>query len=95
MKKIKEKDHSNLVFEMTAPEGADFVDFKVNRWGYEKERYLVSWNGENDKRKDKTVTFYMKVVGLVDKRAPMRNWGLFSKLYGRSRLFRKKKESDG
>ena len=95
MKKVKEKDHSDLIFELTAPEGADFVDFKVNRWGYEKERYLVSWFGENDKRKNKCVTLYVKVVGLADKRASMRNWGLFSRLYGCSRLFRKKKEPNG
>ena len=83
MKKINEKDHSDLIFELTAPEGADFVDFKVNRWGYAKEGYLVTWYGQNDKRKNKTVTLYARVVGLVDKRAPMRNWGVFSRLYRR------------
>ena len=87
VKRVKqERDHSDLIFELTAPEGADFVDFKVNRWGYHKKKYLVTYFGQYDKRKNKNITLYVKVVGLVDKRAPKRNWGLFSRLYRREEI---------
>ena len=82
MKKYKkrEQEYKDFVFELTAPEGADFTDFKVNRWGYLKPlKHLVSYYGEQNEGKGHTVYMYAHVVGLVDKKAPKRNWGLWSR----------------
>ena len=70
-------DHRNLIIELSAPEGSDYKDFKVNRWGW--GRNLILYEGQEDKRGNKSVFLYVKVIGLRDIKAQIRNWGLFSR----------------
>lgn len=76
---MKRKDLKNVILELTAPEGSEYVDFKVNRWGY--KNIIVNWYGQHDKRKNKSVYIYVKVIGLKDSKATgsVRNWGKFSR----------------
>lgn len=67
------KYFKDIIFELTAPEGSEYTDFKVNRWGT-KTRGLITYYGQKDKRKTKSVYVYVNVIGLQDKKCKKRNW---------------------
>lgn len=71
------REHRDLIFELTAPAGSEFTRFRVNRWG--SPEGLVTYLGQKDTRKNKTVRLIVKVVGLIDSKSPQRNWGKFSR----------------
>jgi hypothetical protein len=76
---VPRKEYKDMFFELTGREGSEFVDLRVNRWGYGRKIAdpCVSQNG--DHRLGVSVHLICKIVGIIDDKAPKRNWGFMSK----------------
>lgn len=79
MKPLPKKEYKDFFFELTGPEGAEYFDLKINRWGEGNKFTGPTTIEKGDKRKNKTVHMICKVVGIFDERAPMRNWGMMKR----------------
>lgn len=73
-KKEDDNDNKDMIFELTGQEGSEYTDLIVNYWGYKNK--LIKYYGPYDKRKNRNLHFFVKVIGFKDDIAKDRNWGV-------------------
>lgn len=84
-KPVPKEEYKDMFFELTGREGEEFLNLRINRWGYKNKFAGPLTIQGGDKRQKKILHVICKVVGLIDDRAPMRNWGLMSKKLGKKK----------
>jgi hypothetical protein len=71
------KEYKNTIFELSGKEGADFKNLKVCGFsidGKEQYGFHIIHHPKNHSQ-----TYYVRVVGFVDKHNTDRNWGYTKK----------------
>lgn len=67
-KNVKKKEYRGELWVLELDEGGEFKDVKPT--------YFSGMQKTGDWKQQKTVGFYVKVVGFVDLKAPSRSWGI-------------------